>query len=91
MSGLYELAKTETLPFCDTNDTVEHMSTSELISEIQNLPTNEREQIFDFVLRTQRPDWAAPKPPGYFADCYSSDEIEESNWLAALGPKAIVP
>jgi len=67
------------------------MSATELIKQIQNLPEPERERIFEFVLRSQKPDWATPKPPGYFADCYSEEEIEESNWFAARGPKAIVP
>ncbi|MBI3853060.1 MAG: hypothetical protein HY298_22650 [Verrucomicrobia bacterium] len=67
------------------------MSATELIKEIQSLPKQERERIFEFVLRTQKPDWATPKPAGYFADCYTKDEIEESNWFAAQGPKAIVP
>ena len=67
------------------------MSTTELIKVIQGLPEQEREHIFEFVLHSQKPDWATPKPPGYFADCYSNQEIEESNWFAARGPKAIVP
>ena len=67
------------------------MSATELIEEIQHLPEPERERIFEFVLHSQQPDWAKPKPPGYFADCYDSNEIEESNRLAARGPKSIVP
>ena len=67
------------------------MSATEFIKEIQSLPEQEREQIFEFVLHAQKPDWATPKPPGYFADSYSKAEIEESNWFAARGPKAIVP
>ena len=65
------------------------MSATELIEEIQSLPEQERERIFEFVLHNQKPGWATPKPPGYFADCYDKDEIEESNWLAACGPKTI--
>lgn len=67
------------------------MSTTELMKEIQSLPASEREQIFEFVLRSQKPNWATPKPPGYFAGCHDQNEVEESNWLAARGPKAIVP
>jgi hypothetical protein len=67
------------------------MSTVELMKEIQNLPAQERERIFEFVLRSQKPAWATPKPPGYFAECHGPDEIEESNWFAARGPKTIVP
>ncbi|HEY3760480.1 MAG TPA: hypothetical protein VGN23_01915 [Verrucomicrobiae bacterium] len=67
------------------------MSASELIREIQRLPETEREQIFEFVLHTGKPVWATPRPAGYFADCYSDDEIEVSNWLASRGPKTIVP
>lgn len=67
------------------------MSTTELIKEIQSLPEQERERIFEFVLHCKNPDWATSKPPGYFADCYSQDEIEESNWFAERGPKTIVP
>ena len=63
---------------------------TELIEEIQNLPAPERERIFEFVLHAQRPDWAKPKPAGYFADCYDQDETAESNWFAARGPKAIL-
>jgi len=59
------------------------MSTTELIQEIQSLPERERERIFEFVLHSQKPGWATPKPPGYFAECYDKDEIEESNWFAA--------
>lgn len=70
---------------------VAHMSATELIQEIQRLPELEREQIFDFVLNAQKPDWAKPRPTGYFADCYANDEIEISNWLASRGPKTIVP
>lgn len=66
------------------------MSSAELMKEIQNLPAQERERIFEFVLRSQKPDWATPKPPGYFAG-HDQDEIEESNWFAARGPKTIVP
>ena len=68
-----------------------NMSATELMKEIQSLPEREREQIFEFVLHSQKPGWATPKPPGYFADCYAKDEVEESNWFAARGPKAIVP
>jgi hypothetical protein len=68
-----------------------NMSATELIKEIQSLPEQEREQIFDFVLHSKKPGWAIPKPPGFFANCHENDEIEESNWLAARGPKAIVP
>ncbi len=67
------------------------MSATELMKQIQNLPEQEREQIFEFVLHSKKPDWATPKPPGYFADCYDKDEIAQSNWLAARGPKAIMP
>jgi len=67
------------------------MSATELIQEIQNLPEQERERIFEFVLRSQKPAWATPRPPGYFTGCYDKDETEESNWFAARGPKAIVP
>lgn len=67
------------------------MSATELIKEIQNLPEQERERIFEFVLHSQKPGWATPKPPGYFAGCYDPDEIEESNALAARGPKTLVP
>ncbi len=67
------------------------MSATELIKEIQSLTEQERERIFEFVLHAKKPDWATPKPPGYFANCYSEDEIEESNWFAARGPKTIVP
>jgi hypothetical protein len=67
------------------------MSATELMQQIQSLPEQERERIFEFVLHSQKPDWAMPKPPGYFADCYDKDEIAESNWFAARGPKAIVP
>jgi hypothetical protein len=68
-----------------------NMSTTELMQEIQSLPERERERIFEFVLHSQKPDWATPKPPGYFANCYDKDEAEESNWFAARGPKAIMP
>ena len=61
------------------------------VKEIQSLPEQERERIFEFVLRSQKPAWATPKPPGYFAGCHDTDEIEESNWFAARGPKAIMP
>ena len=61
------------------------------MKEIQSLPAQEREQIFEFVLRSQKPDWATPKPPGYFAEGHGPDEIEESNWFAGRGPKTIVP
>jgi len=67
------------------------LSATELIQEIQRLPDAERQQLYEFVLRAQRPDWATPKPPGYFADCYSAEEVEESNWFAARGPKTVVP
>ena len=67
------------------------MSATELIQEIQRLPDTERRQLFEFVLHSQKPDWATPKPPGYFAECYAAAEIEESNWFAARGPKTIVP
>ena len=67
------------------------MSATELMKQIQNLPEQEREQIFEFVLHSKKPDSATPKPPGYFADCYDKDEIAQSNWLAARGPKAIMP
>jgi hypothetical protein len=67
------------------------MSATELMQQIQSLPEQERERIFEFVLHSQKPAWATPKPPGYFADCYDEDEIAESNWFAARGPKAIVP
>ena len=67
------------------------MSATDLIKEIQSLPVTEREQIFEFVLRSQKPEWARPKPAGYFADSFDEHEIEESNWLAARGPKTIVP
>ena len=67
------------------------MSATELIREIQRLPEAEREQVFEFVLRAQKPHWATPRPLGFFAGCYTNDEIEESNWFAARGPKAIVP
>jgi hypothetical protein len=68
-----------------------NMSATELMKEIQSLPEQERERIFEFVLRSQKPGWATPRPPGYFANCYDKDEIEQSNWFAARGPKAIVP
>ena len=58
------------------------MSAAELMQEIQSLPEQEREQIFEFVLHSQMPAWATPKPPGYFANCYDQDEITESNWFA---------
>ena len=67
------------------------MSATELIRQIQILPEPEREQIFDFVLRSKKPGWATPKPPGYFAAGHDQDEIVESNWFAARGPKIIVP
>jgi len=67
------------------------MSTTELMQKIQSLPERERERIFEFVLHSQKPDWATPKPPGYFANCYDKDEAGESNWFAARGPKAIMP
>lgn len=67
------------------------MSAVELIKEIQKLPETEREKVFDFVLHAHKPDWACPKPNGYFSDCHSAEEIEESNWFASRGPKAIVP
>jgi hypothetical protein len=67
------------------------MSATELMQQIQSLTEQEREQIFEFVLHSQKPAWATPKPPGYFADCHDEDEIAESNWFAARGPKAIVP
>ena len=67
------------------------MSATQLIEEIENLPEQERQRIFEFVLRSHKPDWATPKPPGYFAGCYDGNEIKDSNWLAARGPKAIVP
>ena len=67
------------------------MSATDLIKEIQSPPAQEREQIFEFVLRSQKPHWAKPKPAGYFADCYDAEEIEQSNWLASRGPKTIVP
>ena len=44
------------------------MSATVLMKEIQSLPAQERERIFEFVLRFQKPDWATPKPPGYFAE-----------------------
>jgi hypothetical protein len=62
-----------------------NMSTTELIQEIQSLPERERERIFEFVLHSQKPAWATPKPPGYFADCCDKDEIEESNGFARAG------
>lgn len=67
------------------------MSATEVIKEIQRLPEAEREAVFEFVLHAKKPDWATAKPPGYFANCYSKEEIEESNWFAAHGPKGIVP
>jgi hypothetical protein len=67
------------------------MSATELMKEIQSLPEQERERIFEFVLHSQKPGWATPKPAGYFAECHDQDEIDESNWFAARGPKAIVP
>jgi len=67
------------------------MSATEMIKEIQRLPETERERIFEFVLHAQKPDWANPRPPGYFADCYMDDEIEVSNRLASRGPKTIMP
>jgi hypothetical protein len=57
------------------------MSAAGLMQEIQSQP--ERERIFEFVLRSQKPAWTTPKPSGYFADCYDKNEIEESNWFAA--------
>ena len=56
-----------------------------MMKEIQSLPEQERERIFEFVLHSQKPAWAMPKPPGYFADCCDKNEIEESNWFAARG------
>jgi hypothetical protein len=67
------------------------MSATELMKEIQSLPEQERERIFEFVLRSQQPDWATPKPPGYFAESHDQDEIEESDWFTRCGQKAIVP
>ena len=67
------------------------MSATEMIKEIQRLPETERERIFEFVLHAQKPGWANPRPPGYFADCYADDEIEVSNRLASRGPKTIMP
>ena len=67
------------------------MSATELMQQIQNLPEQERERIFEFVLRSQKPTWATPKPPDYFANCYDKEEVEESNWFAARAPKTIVP
>ena len=67
------------------------MSAAELMQEIQSLPEPERERIFEFVLRSQKPAWTTPKPSGYFADCYDKNEIEESNWFATRGPKTIAP
>jgi hypothetical protein len=62
-----------------------NMSATELMKEIQSLPEQEREQIFEFVLHSQKPGWATPKPPGYFAECYDKDEIEESIGFARAG------
>jgi hypothetical protein len=67
------------------------MSAVELIQEFERLLEEERERVFDFVLHSHRPAWARPKPPGYFANCYTPEEIEISNWLADQGPKSVVP
>ena len=37
------------------------------------------------------PEPVPARPPGYFADCHAPDEIGESNRLASVGPKRIVP
>ena len=61
------------------------MSATELMKEFQSLPAQEREQIFELVLRFHMPAWATPKPPGYFAECHNQEEIAESNWFASRG------
>lgn len=66
-------------------------SAAEVIREIQSLQEEERQQVFNFVLEALRPAWATPKPPGYFSNCYTPEEIEVSNWLADQGPKTVVP
>jgi hypothetical protein len=67
------------------------MCAVEVIQQIERLPEEERERVFDFVLHAQRPAWATPKPAGYFAHCYTPEEIEVSNWFADQGPKTVVP
>ena len=67
------------------------MSATEIIHQIKSLPEEERVRVYEFVLHEQKPDWAKPRPPGYFADCYSADELDVVNWFADQGPKAIVP
>jgi len=62
-----------------------NMSATELMKEIQSLPEQERERIFEFVLHSQKPGWATPKPPGYFTECYDQDEIKESIGFARAG------
>ena len=42
------------------------------------------------VLRQSETDPVPIRPPGYFADCYSTDEAAESNRLAAAVPLALV-
>ena len=67
------------------------MSAMELIKEIQSLPEQEQEKVFEFVLRSRKSAWATPRPPGYFADSNDRDEINAPNWLAFREPKVIVP
>jgi hypothetical protein len=67
------------------------MSAVEVIREIQSLPEEELQQVLSFVIKALRPAWATPKPPGSFADCYTPEEIEVTNWLADQGPKTVVP
>lgn len=37
------------------------------------------------------PEPVPVRPPGYFTDCHSAEEARQSNRLASLGPRKIVP
>ena len=52
-----------------------------------------------FIIRKSRilalqeyrlPEPVPARPAGYFADCYTPDEIKESNRAASIGPKKII-